>query len=252
MAEGTDAFDESNFEHGSLTYATPLLVENTEVLGPSVLTLYLSTTDTDALLFVTLLAIDREGKEEELTRGWLRGVATALATRQPAGSRFKLMKTGSRWSRAKFMSCAFRLCRRRACSKPANALPFASKGADDEPPSNSLPLRAITCGALARLGQYHHDESHPSHSICRSHAATYGTFSGGDISSFAPLAERLLVALFFHTRAKFIPRRDAGFSSLFIHTSGAIRRHRRRRPSDYSRTAADRHRPDRLRRDTCS
>ena len=71
-SEGTDAFDESNFEHGSLTYATPLLVENTEVLGPSVLTLYLSTTDTDALLFVTLLAIDREGKEQELTRGWLR------------------------------------------------------------------------------------------------------------------------------------------------------------------------------------
>jgi len=34
---------------------TPLLVENTEVLGPSVLTLYLSTTDTDALLFVTML-----------------------------------------------------------------------------------------------------------------------------------------------------------------------------------------------------
>ncbi len=83
-SEGTDAFDESNFEHGSLTYATPLLVENTEVLGPSVLTLYLSTTDTDALLFVTLLAIDREGKEEELTRGWLRAFATALARRQPA------------------------------------------------------------------------------------------------------------------------------------------------------------------------
>ncbi len=48
------------------------LVENTEVLGPSVLTLYVSTTDTDALLFVTLMLIDREGKEHELTRGWLR------------------------------------------------------------------------------------------------------------------------------------------------------------------------------------
>ena len=40
-----------------------MLVENTEVLGPSVLTLYLSTTDTDALLFVTLLLIDRQGTE---------------------------------------------------------------------------------------------------------------------------------------------------------------------------------------------
>ena len=45
-AEGSDSFDESNFEHGELTYTTPPLVENTEVLGPSVLTLYVSVTDT--------------------------------------------------------------------------------------------------------------------------------------------------------------------------------------------------------------
>src|SRR5207253_2450610 len=38
--EGVDSFDESSFEHGSVTYVTPPLVENTEVLGPSVLTLY--------------------------------------------------------------------------------------------------------------------------------------------------------------------------------------------------------------------
>ena len=76
--EGSDAFDESNFEHGALTYATPPLVENTEVLGPSVLTLYVSTTDTDALLFATLLLIDRDGKEHELTRGWLRASQRAL------------------------------------------------------------------------------------------------------------------------------------------------------------------------------
>ena len=31
-AEGSDSFDESNFEHGALTFSTPLLVENTEVL----------------------------------------------------------------------------------------------------------------------------------------------------------------------------------------------------------------------------
>ncbi len=59
-AEGSDSFDESNFEHGSLTYATPLLVENTEVLGPSVMTLYVSTTDTDALAVRDTVA-DRPG-----------------------------------------------------------------------------------------------------------------------------------------------------------------------------------------------
>jgi putative CocE/NonD family hydrolase len=71
-AEGSDSFDESNFEHGAVTYTTPPLVENTEVLGPSVATLYVSVTEGDALLFATLLLIDKDGKEHELTRGWLR------------------------------------------------------------------------------------------------------------------------------------------------------------------------------------
>src|SRR5262249_45731047 len=71
-SEGSDSLAESNFEHGALTYRTPQLVENTEVLGPSVLTLYISVTNTAALLSVTLLLIDRQGKEHELTRGWLR------------------------------------------------------------------------------------------------------------------------------------------------------------------------------------
>jgi len=83
-AEGSDSSDESGFEHGALTYATPLLVENTEVLGPAVLTLYVSTTDTDALLFATLLLIDRNGQEHELTRGWAARFAARVARRQHA------------------------------------------------------------------------------------------------------------------------------------------------------------------------
>ncbi|MGZ8489003.1 MAG: CocE/NonD family hydrolase, partial [Candidatus Binatia bacterium] len=83
-AEGSDSFDESNFEHGAVTYTTPPLVENTEVLGPSVVTLYVSATDSDALLFATLLLIDKEGKEHELTRGWLRASQRRLrADSQP-------------------------------------------------------------------------------------------------------------------------------------------------------------------------
>ncbi|HEX6513133.1 MAG TPA: CocE/NonD family hydrolase C-terminal non-catalytic domain-containing protein [Chloroflexota bacterium] len=70
--EGTDSFHESAFEHGSLTYASPPLVENTELLGPIPITLYVSSTQPEALIFVTLLAIDRQGQEHELTRGWLR------------------------------------------------------------------------------------------------------------------------------------------------------------------------------------
>ena len=70
--EGVDNLDESPFEHGELTYDTPPLVEPTEILGPSVLTLFISCTGTDALIHATLLVIDAEGGERELTRGWLR------------------------------------------------------------------------------------------------------------------------------------------------------------------------------------
>jgi predicted acyl esterase len=69
---GAISFNESTFEHGGATFTTPPMVENTEVLGPSVLTLHVSTDDTDAYLFATVLAIGADGKELELTRGWLR------------------------------------------------------------------------------------------------------------------------------------------------------------------------------------
>jgi len=48
---------------------SPPLIENTEVIGPIVLNLYASTTDTEILWFVSLLDIDTEGKETLLTRG---------------------------------------------------------------------------------------------------------------------------------------------------------------------------------------
>jgi predicted acyl esterase len=71
--ETSSSFVESPKEHGALTFTTPKLVENTEVIGPLVLNLYGSTTDTEVLWFVTLFQIDETGKEQTLTRGWLRG-----------------------------------------------------------------------------------------------------------------------------------------------------------------------------------
>ena len=70
--EGCDSYFDSTFDHGSLTYATPRLVENTELIGPIVVNLHASSTDTEMLLFGTLFLIDRDGLEHELTRGWLR------------------------------------------------------------------------------------------------------------------------------------------------------------------------------------
>lgn len=76
--EGSSAFEDSHFNRGSLTFLSPPLVENTEVIGPIVLNLYASTTDTEVLWFVTFLDIDPEGKETLLTRGWLRGSQRAV------------------------------------------------------------------------------------------------------------------------------------------------------------------------------
>jgi hypothetical protein len=71
--EGFSTFEDSHFNRGSLTFRTPPLVEATEIVGPMVLNLYGSSTDTDVLWFVSILDIDSEGNETLLTRGWLRG-----------------------------------------------------------------------------------------------------------------------------------------------------------------------------------
>ena len=78
--EGCDNFHDSPLVHESLTYVTPPLVENTEIIGPIILNLYASGHDVEMLLFTTLLLIDRDGVEHELTRGWLRASQRRLCT----------------------------------------------------------------------------------------------------------------------------------------------------------------------------
>ena len=186
--EGIGSFDESSFEHGSVTYATPPLVESTEVLGASVLTLFLSTTDTDALVFLTLLLVDRAGTEHELTRGWLRASQRhdadesepwepefAHDAREPLQPgeiyelRIPIVPTGRLFLSGKRI--ALRI-----------------KGADDELPTDSLQAIArnhVRRPRPARL-TVHHDESHASRlDVPITKGNVIGTFfSGGDISSF--------------------------------------------------------------------
>lgn len=69
--EGSDSFFDSPWKRGSLEYYTPPLVENTEVIGPLVLNLYVSTTDTEVFWITTLLDIDSEGRRHLLTKGFL-------------------------------------------------------------------------------------------------------------------------------------------------------------------------------------
>ncbi len=80
--EGSDSFEESPWMRGSVTYATPSLVENTEVAGPIALKLYAATTDTDVHWIVTLYEIDPQGNRRQLTKGWLRGSHRELDLKQ--------------------------------------------------------------------------------------------------------------------------------------------------------------------------
>jgi predicted acyl esterase len=187
-AEGSDSFDESNFEHGGLIYTTPLLVENTEVLGPSVLTLYLSTTDTDALIFATLLLIDRNGKEEELTRGWLRASQRALRADSEPWAPIQAHEKREPLEPGKIFELKIPVVPTARLFRAGERIALRIKGADDEPAVNSLQALARNHLRRPRPGRItiHHDESHPSRlELPITRGNIIGTFfSGGDISSF--------------------------------------------------------------------
>ncbi len=186
--EGVDSFDESNFEHGSLTYSTPPLVENTEVLGPSVLTLYMSSTDTEALLFVTLLLVDRDGKEHELTRGWLRVSQRRLRDDSEPWEPVLAHEGREPLEPGKVYELRIPIVPTARLFQTGERIAIRIKGADDEPPSNSL--EAITRNHVRRSRParitIHHDESHPSHvDLPVTRGNLIGTFfSGGDITKF--------------------------------------------------------------------
>jgi len=71
---GSSMFEDSVTQPGGcLKFYTEPLQEDTEVVGPSVLNLYGSTSSNEVFWFVTLLDVDPEGKERLLAEGWLRG-----------------------------------------------------------------------------------------------------------------------------------------------------------------------------------
>jgi len=71
--EGATSYSDSPYERGEASFTTAPMVENTEICGPIVLNLWGSTTDTEMLWFTSLWLVDRDGSEQMLTRGWLRG-----------------------------------------------------------------------------------------------------------------------------------------------------------------------------------
>lgn len=71
--EGCSSFQDSPWGRESLEFCSSPLVEETELIGPILLNLYASTTDSEVLWFISLREVDPGGHERVLTRGWLRG-----------------------------------------------------------------------------------------------------------------------------------------------------------------------------------
>jgi len=76
--EGSTSYEDSPYHRENIRFFTPVLVEDTEIVGPSSLTLYASATEDDALFFASIWDVDNEGNQKILTRGWLRASHRAL------------------------------------------------------------------------------------------------------------------------------------------------------------------------------
>jgi predicted acyl esterase len=72
--EGGSSYEDNSFNaRGGVNFASPPMVERTEVIGPLAATIYASTNQPELLLFASLWDIDPEGGRRLLTRGWLKG-----------------------------------------------------------------------------------------------------------------------------------------------------------------------------------
>jgi len=186
--EGNSSFEDNPFNRrGGLTFLSPPLVENTEIIGPIVLKLYASTTDDEVLWFISLFDVGPGGEERLLTRGWLRGSQRLVDTnkskpwepfhvhvkREPLRSGqiydfdIKILPTGNLF-------------------KAGHRIGLRIRCVDDEKPKTSLEM--IAQGHLWRQTSswitVYHDSEHPSCLLLPiTKGNIIGTYiSGGDIA----------------------------------------------------------------------
>ena len=189
-ADRATSFEDSPFAHGEAVWRTPPLVETTEIIGPMVLHLFASTTDTDALFFVTVSAEDPDGTADELTRGWLRASQAATDPERSTpwlphhrhDGREPVEPGQVRRYEIPIVPAACRL-------SPGQRLRLRIKAADDEPPADMVRGTALghVCRQNAALITVHHDEDHPSVLLVPvTEGNLLGTFvSGGMLSTAA-------------------------------------------------------------------
>ena len=190
--DGVSSFEDSPFQHGSVSWRTPPLVENTEICGPIVLNLYGSTTDTDVLWFASLWHVDAAGGEKLLTRGWLRGSQRALDTEkstpwQPVHEHAKRdpLKCGE------IYDFTIEIRPYAILVKAGERLMLKLKAADaDDVPKDYMDVVGVghVFRRTAAHITVHHDAEHPSHLLLPiTKGNVVGTFiSGGKLPPFEP------------------------------------------------------------------
>ena len=163
--EGSDSFEDSPWMRGRLQYATPPLVENTEVIGPIALKLYAAATDSDVNWIISLLEIDPQGGERLLTKGWLKGSHRELDL-----ERSKPWEPIHRHDKAeplkpgKIYEFDIKLIPTGNLFKAGSRIALRISSSDD-PAKN--PLEMIAAGSLPRASvsriTVFHNEDHPSY-----------------------------------------------------------------------------------------
>ena len=158
-------FEDSPFRRGEVVFKTPRFVEQTEMIGSSLLDLYISTTDTDCLIFVTIFVESPDGAEDEVSRGWLR--LTQRAT-DPARSRpwqpFREHRRRDPVVPNEVYQVAIEVAPFGRLVNPGERVGLRIKAADDEPAPDAL--RGTAYGHIARESAsrvtIHHSDVHPS------------------------------------------------------------------------------------------
>jgi hypothetical protein len=188
--EGHDSFEDSTFVHGELTYWTPRLVENTELIGPIPLHLYASSSDAEMFVFATLLHMDVNGEVLELTRAWLRASQRALRADSedwepiPAHTQREPLEPG------KIYELRFSMVATARLFLAGERIGVRIKGADNEKADNRV--QAVARGCLWRQSPWrmtiYHEESHPSCVLLPvTRGNLVGTFlSGGTLPDLEP------------------------------------------------------------------
>jgi predicted acyl esterase len=143
------------------------------------------------LLFATLLSVDADGRETELTRGWLRA------------SQRRLREDSTRWvpvqahtereplEPGEVYELRFPIVPTACVLRPGERLALRIKGFDDEPSMSGLDGMARMHLALPRPVRItiYHDENHPSRlELPITRGNVLGTFFSGGKSEFATQA----------------------------------------------------------------